>query len=751
MLSQRLQLGGLQVGGPRTIQNESRFRVANNVYQTRDGYMVPRFPNEEELDIKALNANVEHVVAVTRYQGSNFAIAITTSDEYVFFHNGAQIQSVTMSTGFTYAGQLPAQGPQFLENLGCLYIMFPEKGLFRYDGITLSRAGVPTPSAFCLEADPSPTLYLRYIEHHIDFQSNIVNSAIKEEGVVPVANVVQVYTIDSVLTFPAEDRATFANEYDASYFYGAVASIVLGAGTATITTSGNHSVTVGRYILTRVRKIIDVGAGIYTQAVAMKVTATTATTVTFDTSTAKYLDEGYVWRDQGVSHTISTFFGTAGEGATTYGSNYWVSVWCSTTSTGNYVLKSVIPALAEDPVNFDFNISVASPTVPNTDFYEGAFNLAGNMGDIYDVTTVKSVFPWYNGLSPMSFTTYGELGLISYENEVYFSDTTLGGAFEMVNGLSFFVAGSGEEGNVQTVCGNSDFLVVSRQYRNYYLSGNIVTANYRVQEISNLQLGAYSNESSIAVEDKIILFTKQGIWAIYGGGRCTEVSEQVRGLFDNFSNTVSFDEEEFFDIDAYPTYAGDDLDDSWVRLRYDLNRGLLTFLIEGDGSGTALVLNMNNGEFTTWNGLIQDGTPKLKDITFIDGYYYVTNNDGTDVLLNVEDKTTLLVSTEAYPMLLKTTWFTAGQPSLEKKILQMKMWGNIEGTVEMGYSVDWNTSQSSEADDYVNSNADLFSHKNRLPSASALACSVYMNLNCSVFMLEGLELEFSPIQQGVKR
>lgn len=732
MLDKRLQLGGLQVGGPRTIQNPARFRVANNVYQTRDDYMVPRADNDA---YQLGYTGSTKIMSLARYKDKPFVLGFDGTKYLSYYESNAKIPGADLPVPY---GSL---GPQAMEKLGNLYLNFPHAGLYKYDGYHIYRAGTPLPYAQVLDGTAPIAFYVRLIQHHIDQQGNIINSGYTETPAKYTTGTdITVRTDKGALDSFAEERsaievAKLSNGFMANYIKVTNWALVSG-NTYTLTTGGDHNVIDGQYLMWSTNLISD--AGKFYRGVAYKVISHTATTVTV--GSPRYIAQDGSWND--LTATVS-FHPSTGD----YLAHYWISVWTCTNSTGNYVLQSIVPSCYESNNNHTFTVSFANAN--SGSFSATAFNLEGNLGDIYDVTSSKIVFPITESYKPLSFSNYGDLGLISYSNEIYHSDVSLGGAFEMTTGISFIVVGEGDDGDVQTVCGTSDFLLVSRKYKNYYLSGNIPTANYRVSEITQTSLGAYSNESSIAVNDKVFFVNKQGVWALYSGGRCEEVSEFIRGLFSDFSSTVSFSEESFFDLDLYPTYA-DSAPGYWIRPRLDVNRNLLAFVVSGAGTGKALILNLNNGEFYTWGSMVIDVPgADVEDMVFIDGFYYVTRNGVGTWGVGKENKSNFNYAANANPR-LDTTWFTAGEPSLEKKLQQLKIWGVIQSDVFISHVLDWQESTLVSDGTYIMPDVALFSHKRQLAPANFQAVSVSMKFN-GKFQIEGLEIQFEALQQGMKR
>lgn len=744
MLDQRLQLGGLQVGGPRTAQNPARFRVANNVYQTRDDYMVPR--NDTEEYQTGYVGNTDSLRHLGRYRDKPFVLGFDGTNYLPYYESTSQIPNAGLPI------EKGSLGVQSLEKLGNLYLNFPHFGLFKYDGYQMYRAGTPLPYSQPGTTGPGPTIspYVRLIQHHIDQQGNVINSNYAQYGQTVLngdSGTPTYYSLtvrtdkgatdDFSTTRQTIDKASLDNNFLAHFIYATVANN-LGGNVFELTTGGDHNVVVGEYLCPT---FDEFALEPHPLTNAWKVLSTTATTVTVGNPRSWSAEDG--WQDETDSITAM---------ATPVSfTNYWISAWTSTSETGAYIFQGLVPAMYESNSNKTYTIPVIATLTPSTgilNYLRGFLGLAPILGDVYDVLSLKSLFPLNEEYKPLSFSTYGDLGLLAYSNEIYFSDVTLGGAFEMTTGGSFILVGEGDDGDVQSVCGTSDFALISRKFKNYYLTGNIPTANYRVAEISQTSLGCYSNETSIAVVDKIIFLNKQGVWALYGGGRCEELSFAIKGLFDNFSATYSWSEETFFNLDDLPTFANATDQYRWIRARFDVNRNLLAFM----NPSSALILNLNNGEFYTWNGLVNTPNQDIHDIVFINGQMFTTHNDfGVSYSVYVEDEGRYAGYIDDYPPQLATTWFTANSPSLEKKLNQLKIFGLISSQVDISHKLDWkDTVPSVISDGTFLPVSGQYSNKHRLKPANFLAVSVSMTFTGG-FQIEGLEIEFQALQEGMKR
>lgn len=732
------------------MQNEARFKVANNVYQTIDDYMVPRFSNDQYLSgfVNSAGAAVK-VIHVSQYKRKPFIIGVYNNggvEEFSFYYD-----SVTplpwhgLYAGLPYiAPDMRNLGIQSQEAIGCLFFNVPSQGLFKFDGVSVIRAGVPTPTFSCVEYASSGTTWARVINHRIDFEGNIVNSGYTQfpctpDGAGNITLRLDSGATDIVGSTNVSPKNRYASEVQAAYenYFIIASSIVNDFGTmeSTVTTlAGYNYVTVGAYVLVSTEALVTTDFG-KTYAIAMKVKSFTATQVVLDLNDIRYFEyNNRIWQKANSTTYVPSF---------TYATNTWASVWQSDGATNEYYYRGIAPVIYLSPVSYTHTVQV---TVSGTIHPTNCFNLVPLLSSIYEVNYAKSAFPI--GLKEnLSFTVYSggalESIVISNENEIFFTDNSEGGAFEMTTNSDSAVVGSGDDGPIQAVCGATDFLLVSRQQKNYYVSGDLAR-NSRVNEISQTSVGVYSNESAISCLDKIIFVNKVGVWALYAGGKCEEVSLFTKGLFGTFSGTTQYNEETYWDTSSLPNYATilDSTKNKWLRVRQDIFRKLVFFCLP---DGKILVLNLNNGEFYTWSGLITT----LYDFEVIEGSYYLVDGD----IVAKEDKTSVnkydYFSSDA-PVLEKT-WFTGGEPSLEKKINQVKIWGQIVGDVAVSHKLDWN--DTSFSDGNYTGVAGNFSHKKRVGPANAQAVSVKLVLgnNVTKFEIEGMELEFQPLQQSMKR
>ncbi|MFN8992531.1 MAG: hypothetical protein ACK5X3_02505, partial [Pseudomonadota bacterium] len=162
-----------------------------------------------------------------------------------------------------------------------------------------------------------------------------------------------------------------------------------------------------------------------------------------------------------------------------------------------------------------------------------------------------------------------------------------------------------------------------------------------------------------------------------------------------------------------------------------------------------LILNLNVGQFYIWDWSVDTS------FQFIQGKYWgckktVGANDAT---LYVEDSaSTNSIGTDVASYLL-TTWVTLDEPSLEKQFTQIKWFVKATSNLTASVFSDWdyvNKIQTSEA--YALDTNNALSQKHKIKSNKSLAISISIECPAGQRMqVQGYELEYNPIQEGMKR
>lgn len=457
-----------------------------------------------------------------------------------------------------------------------------------------------------------------------------------------------------------------------------------------------------------------------------------------------------------------------------YGTRTFFTYWESASVDGVFFYRKISPSFPNNTFSTDsFPIRQILTTTGTALATDGSsttmFLISPILNDWYNVNT-KKISP--NMLYPFgigefhALTKYQDLLVVANDQLIWFSDTSLGGWTEQFESGNNILIGDMQYGRITSICGTGDFLFVGRERKNYYVNGNIATGNYRVQEISDVQVGPWNNASCVQIKDSVVFLNSLGIFSVSQGGTVSELSKKCKKNFDSF-NPINIDEDVVFRM----TGTSSTLSTVGISAAFDEYRQLLVFMKRQEGN-PCLVLDTSNGEIYEWNGLYSPGSGVYANcIQFIYGKYYVGGIDPSFDPLSYTSLAKYAVesfaSSRSYvtsnPVKLYTTWLTSGEPSLEKEILQLKMFGRISAPttgLKVKHYKDWDKDTAITNSEYFPispslsvSNQIQFSHKKRLNSDKCLCASVGIELNdpTTDFEIESFELEFNSIQSGMKR
>jgi len=521
--------------------------------------------------------------------------------------------------------------------------------------------------------------------------------------------------------------------------------------------------------------------------VALKIKSVVGTfgnnSITLDLFDAYYMNSDREWVKTNLSSnaTLMNAFATA----TKWGCSEFLTVWASTSASGIYYYYGTQPYIVLSSLYPTTAIPIAIPQIPSAVNALATSNtslatLTVALGDMYDTYSRKlspNSSANFGGILYSSFycmAVYQSMLLLANDDLIWFSDTTLGGNFEQFNSLNFLRIGDSEFGRITSICGTNDFFVVCRERKNYYVNGNISTGNYRVQEISTAEIGAWSNSSSVLVKDSVIFLTAVGVFQVTDGGQCVKISESCPKNFStydsmNVNEDVSFKMQGFvsamFDPDPFDLLEYRD----GLAVSYDEYRELLVFM-KRDSTNACFVLHTKTGEFYEWDGLVEGTISKFGNcITFIDSKFYVGEidmvNPSYTAKIKSENKSISLSYPVNHPIKLYSTWLTAGEPSLEKSLLQLKLFGRIQSdgttsSINVCHYKNWDISTKITNSAYYPHSPALsldnqvqYSHKKRFNSDKVLATSVGFEVNSGAvtFEIESFEVEFNQIQGEMKK
>jgi len=453
------------------------------------------------------------------------------------------------------------------------------------------------------------------------------------------------------------------------------------------------------------------------------------------------------------------------------GSRTFFSVWASPSQDGTFTQKGFVFSFPDSSVaEYTANIDVTTATI-TTAVIPSAIVTAGELNSVFSFTSPPISLnenTTFYGINSRIYCMTNFAGVLCFSSDNYLFTSHLAKPVmtEMISTAGIISIGDLEEGRYTNICGTSDFLFLSRERKNYYITGNLFTGNYRIQNITEAEVGSWGNSTSIAVKDSVIFLTSKGIYQTVEGARTVLLSVKCPKNFPSF-DAMNVNEDVSFKISGLLANIGITAADNSICLAYDEYRDLLVFM-QKNSENPCLVFCLKNKEFYEWDGMLKTYANQYGNcITFINSEYLIggitpTNNTARSV---IENKTSNLSYVVTNPVKLYTTWLTAGEPSLEKSLLQLKIFGRIQSngttsSVSVCHYKDWDLSKKITNSEYfpldtsgtINSQVQ-YSHKKRLNSDKILSASVGLEINTFpvTFELESMEVELNSIQEGMKR
>lgn len=808
-----LNLGGIDNRPPKANQSIGRFRVARNVYPTPDGRLIPRYDLSQ---IPSSPSNIQVFQHLTQYDGDLLAVTSKGYGDIIdVYRNGSLIPKNFNYDDLGFVQGYWSQSTTSFRRNNTTYFLSSNRGIFlKYDGVEIGRASDAQCELYTAsKSTTSPTKFVKIIPHSLDFDNTEIWS---------IASTFSMGNADLTLDlqagfFGSSNVPNIVSEnqinsnyqgYPMNFFVGTVTyesankqfSVTLNWNNTSILNPSQ----VGSYVFVKISSfngstiIPAFLPGGIAYGLALKVkkewvqnpSPATNGTIKLDIFDAYYFTTEREWKKTDLidnTAALTTFASTI-----TYGTREVATVWASPTETGVYYYQGIRPLFPfqASPVGTTILPDVAIPATPNaananTTWGTTIINTALTLNDIYDITS-RPISPnantgktfggnWYTAFFCM--TVFQDLLLLANDDLIWHSNVASGGNFEQLDETNSLLVGHSEYGRITSICATSDFLIVCRERKIYYVNGNIETGNTRIQEISECEIGAWNNVSTFLVKDTVILVTAIGVYQISDGGKCVKISESCPKNF-SFYDSMNVNEDVVFRLDgtiALPKTPNDDpsLGNTGIDIAYDEFRELLV-IMQRKPNTPCLVIHMKTGEFYEWEGVYTSLLSYGNCITFIDGSFYVGGiNNTVDFLtpalgvafIAKENKLADLSYTTSFPVKLYTSWLTAGEPSLEKSLLQLKMFGRFQSdgttnSINVVHYKDWDFSTKITNSPYfpINTSASLnnqvqYSHKKRLNSDKVLAASVGFEITSPkvTFELESLEVEFNPIQQGMKK
>lgn len=427
-------------------------------------------------------------------------------------------------------------------------------------------------------------------------------------------------------------------------------------------------------------------------------------------------------------------------------SNLFMIVAYSTTEDSGYVVHDIIPVSWDD----DYNVGVRILSSPKVFAVPWAGVVSSLMSDWYDSTVVQTTFPPLKGI-----TNYKDL-LVGFDsNALYFPNIALGGSTEMVGGLSNIVPYGSEYGDIVSVCGSEDFLLISRERKNYILTGDIAGSSFNLDECDSAVPGAYNARTvSNSWAGQILFMNAAGIFSVNSSGAIKDISEEIKGLFFSANRDGNLFDKTVFKTLATTRSTG--FDGSIFKFFLEDLRGFVVLLTAKASAlfsitgSNMLVYNTKENKWYEFEGVASSSAEAL---------------NGKVVTLNTDRYTEDGVMRGDEKQLMVTQTMTIDVPSLEKQMCQLKLFGELTPRTSdavreilVGQISDWQNFDTADRTGW-NTNAlytpesyNIYSHKKRLDSSKPQATSIILESTATgSFALEGMEIEGAVIQSGMKK
>jgi hypothetical protein len=784
------KLGGLGIPSTDLEQDPSKFRDLRNVVQDADGEYYTRSgdvsyvnnTNQTLNQIQPGKFSAEYAVPYVAGDKDEDVLLFTRATDmttmpmyptYSYALDNDELVIWDFKTGQRRVGQCSPRVKiansqiSYTELNNVLYFNFPEttdnlsQGLFKWDGYKWHRAGLPK----CAVASTTTlsTDYTRTFYGTIDFKGNVVYGGFTQAGHTPASGVLglNLTKAGSASPAPTTDVGGYLDlGFDDRFIkWFDLATYDAGNNTFTVpcdqgnlrpgdwlqfypgsgsqyATEQQILVSLGFYIPTILAmQCIDVipQSG-YTDYVFRATEDTTLVWV--DASSWSTFRE---WRaDASTLTTISSYATLIGglnsserlTKSNGYISNTWAFMFSSTSPNSGYRLRDARPiAYLANSYNITFlNTANATHLVPYSPF-SGLSSSVTLLENVIDDTTVNTPFP-----KDIKYITQQNGNLLAAtDNVVYFSSVDLGSSPENTDGLANFVPGSIKDGIITGIGATESFVFCSREKRNYSVVGNIYTGNFQVQPYREAQPGTTDFNNVISVNDTVFFSNQFGLFAATAS-QLTPVGRDLTGLYTK-SGTVR------------KALNGTNLGPFRLRdASYDYTRNLISWKLNDD---KILMINLNTGQFYIWDWSVNSSCQ------FIQGKYWSAKRTigAENALLYSESAASTATFGTSFGSYLVTTWITLGEPSLEKQFTQIKWFVKATSNLTASVFSDWdytNKIQSSEVY-LLNTNSSL-SQKHKIKSNKSLAISISIECPAGQRMqIQGYELEFNPIQEGMKR
>ena len=527
-----------------------------------------------------------------------------------------------------------------------LIAMEAKPSVYKFDGYQWGRAGTVSLTGTATGEDPAipPVIYTLVFPLNIDAQSNIIFGNFNSVRNVFDDGVKDLQLARRFSSTQTEKYQAFAMEVDGAQLLGL-------SGTVNITEVDGAIPPIGAWVM-YVNSAV-VGSDTVDFISKWQITDYAAGVVTLDNrhrwdSSGWFLDDNPI----DIALTDASFMGTS------LAANYY-SV--SPDKDYKYIGLAVVYTSSHTPVPIIRDSTLSFKP-------QEELPLTVNFENCYDNQIFYGNFP--DGC--ISLTQYQQ-SLVSCDDKfLYFSGVGLNFSIENNSPFDSFKVGSENLGNMTAVKGNETFLMASRERGTWYISGSLLTGNYRVQEYKSTEIGCSSPNAIIELSGSMMFPAPRGFYLAQQGAQMNELSDSIEPIFTE-------------------DYLGIDPDMSRVEAEIDLWREYIYFYVPSKNaleSGIILAYSYYFNEWYKYSQLLPEGGIIVDKIS---RFLYIC--DGTDIYEETSD-----LSNASFSCKWLSNFHTMGDAGVEKKFVEMRAFtigAEVDNTVLIRSYRNWDYSEAS--------------------------------------------------------
>lgn len=653
-------------------------------------------------------------------------------DEFLLFINGVPWITVVKKDGTTRILDLPVGTPLLTnvsissaENQNNIYFTNTDFDTYvmKYDGDTVTRAGLPSPrfsqtskiDAAPVDANTIPGGFSRFFYSYKDINGNVTYSPYYQAPY--LAGALATLTLNTFRT----DTDLLENGFYGKYCFKTDAAQTINSANRALL-SNKHNYTPGDKFLMDTENL--------------------AISITPSTKSFLILEVESVAPNTSITFTAASIGSNAitlkSLGVASYPVDIRCQVWQfqSTLSSANYTLQNRY--VLDNSLTKQ---TIALSAIERTLISSLPLNLS--LENIYDSASLKLMPPickyigsYGNQIVYMNiqsfFTTYSTINQtapnqrVDYSNNdlICYSDISTGDGPEGVSGLNLVKIGETWDGEITGGSRCNDSFVIFKNRGVFSIDGALIDGEFQLRKINTNFVGCTSHKSMLQTDDGLFFQGHNGIYftnaisakkmtyeldSVFGSGsylktRAVRLKKKQKAIFyvEDLSKIIVIDyyygQVYIWDnIDASCGLVEDASGDVYFAGKTLYSTGLASQ--SGNtvtGIGTTFTAQMVGGTITYSNGLV----------TIIDSFTSATSLEAVLPKTVTNESFVLKYGSQikkfndtysdnglAISAHYQTTWHHAGQPSLNKKFLSIRLFALTQDAFNIAITTegDWNT------------------------------------------------------------